>query len=138
MDRFLSAARHGDILGDIPSIRQLYEQGSASVAEADRDGMIALALAAYVGRDRIVESVKHGHVISLGKDDHGRLRRLSQTRDRPNGEKVSKNTFHFVKILICWAPLQALQQGFGSFPNIYTRARSSMRDFRHTSSSDAP
>jgi hypothetical protein len=70
MDRFLAAARHGDILGDIPTVPQLYEQGAASVQEADRDRMIALALATHVGRDTIVELKKHGSNIGLGKESH--------------------------------------------------------------------
>jgi hypothetical protein len=50
MDRFLAAVRHGEILGDKPTVQQIYEEGAASVSEADRDGMITLALAAHLGR----------------------------------------------------------------------------------------
>jgi hypothetical protein len=50
MDRFLAAVRHGEILGDKPTVQEIYEEGAASVSEADRDGIITLALAAYLGR----------------------------------------------------------------------------------------
>jgi hypothetical protein len=67
MDRFLAAARHGDILGDIPTIQHLYEEGTASVSEADRDGMVALTLAAHVGRGSIIEwKTQQEEGISLG------------------------------------------------------------------------
>jgi hypothetical protein len=69
MDRFLAAARRGDILGDIPTIQQLYEGGTASVSEADRDGMIALTLAAHVGRGSIIEwKTQQKEGVSLGSE----------------------------------------------------------------------
>jgi hypothetical protein len=55
MDRFLAAARHGDILGDIPTIQKIYEVGAASIKEADREGMVGLALAAHMGRDMVTK-----------------------------------------------------------------------------------
>jgi hypothetical protein len=60
-----------DILGDIPTIQQIYEEGIASVGEADRDGMVGLAMAAHMGRDTILLWIKkQGAKFILGKDSH--------------------------------------------------------------------
>jgi hypothetical protein len=57
----LPLVMHGDFLGDIPTVQQTFEQGAASLRAADREGMIALALAAHIG-DATIQSSTVGTV----------------------------------------------------------------------------
>jgi hypothetical protein len=98
MDPFLAAALRGNILGDVPTVQQLYEEGVASVREADRDGMIALALVAHVGRDTILESTNADKFV-LGEESYDRLRRISLRSNQHLVESGATRMTFLVKII---------------------------------------
>jgi hypothetical protein len=116
MDRFLAAARLGNIniVSDIPTVQQLYEKGAASVLEADRDGMIALALATHFGRDGIVEFNKHGSNIGFGKESHlilGSLSLISYNHNDESGAAMI-SLLKVAKIITLLGTLPSFEQGF--------------------------